>query len=99
MVEDSSTKIAIGEALIETGALRENSPIDQATADLRRALGVLLERAQKAGEVRADAALPEVYALLIGASRAAYYARLEPDVRERTLAIILDGLRATTPGK
>jgi AcrR family transcriptional regulator len=97
MVEDSSTKIAIGEALIETGELREHSPIDSpigtATADLRQAVGVLLERAQKAGAVRADAALPEVYALLVGASRAAYYARLEPDVRDRTLAIILDGLR------
>ena len=94
MVEDSSSKIAIGEALIETGEAREHSPIDTATAELRQALGGLLDRAQTAGAVRADAALPEVYALLIGASRAAYYARLEPDVRERTLAIILDGLRA-----
>jgi hypothetical protein len=70
----------------------DESPINQASADLRQALGVLLERAQKAGAVRPDAALPEVYALLIGASRAAYYARLEPAVRDRTLAIILDGL-------
>ncbi len=64
---------------------------------------MLLERAQKAGAVRADAALPEVYALLIGASRAAYSARLEPAVRDRTLAIIFDGLAAppfgTTSGK
>jgi AcrR family transcriptional regulator len=99
MVEDSSTKIAIGEALVDTGALAEDSPIDRASADLRQALGVLLERAQKAGAVRPDAALAEVYALLIGASRAAYYARLDPSVREGTLAIILDGLRATTSGK
>jgi AcrR family transcriptional regulator len=97
MVEDSATKITIGEALIGTGALSEGdeSPIDRAAADLRGALGVLLERAQKAGAVRDDVDLPEVYALLIGASRSAYYARLEPGVRDRSLAIIFDGLRGS----
>jgi AcrR family transcriptional regulator len=99
MVEDSASKITIGEALVDTGTLTVDSPIDAASADLRRAFGVLLERAQKAGAVRPDAALPEVYALLIGASRAAYYARLDPAVRDRTLAIILDGLTATTSPK
>jgi AcrR family transcriptional regulator len=92
MVEDAGTKIAIGEALIDTGALADESPIDRAAAELQHALGVLLERAQKAGAVRADAALPEVYALVIGASRAAYYARLDAGVRDKTLAIIFDGL-------
>ncbi len=97
MVEDSATKITIGEALIGTGALSEGdeSPIDRAAADLRDALGVLLARAQKAGAVRDDVDLPEVYALLIGASRSAYYARLEPGVRDRSLAIIFDGLRGS----
>ena len=103
MVEDSASKITIGEALVDTGALADHSQVDSAidtaSADLRRAFGVLLERAQKAGAVRPDAALPEVYALLIGASRAAYYARLDPAVRDRTLAIILDGLTATTSPK
>jgi AcrR family transcriptional regulator len=93
MVEDAGTKIAIGEALVDTGVLADDSPIDRAALDLRRALGVLLERAQKAGAVRPDAALPEVYALLVGASRAAYYARLDAGVRDKTLAIIFDGLR------
>ena len=91
MVEDSATKITIGEALMDTGAPAAG-PIEQASADLRGALGVLLERAQKAGAVRADVELPEVYALLIGASRSAYYARLDSGVRDRTLAIIFDGL-------
>jgi AcrR family transcriptional regulator len=95
MVEDSATKITIGEALIDAGA-RDAGPVERASADLRRAFGVLLERAQQAGAVRADVALPEVYALLIGASRSAYAARLDTEVRDRTLAIIFDGLAGTS---
>ena len=51
MVEDSATKITIGEALIGTGALSEGdeSPIDRAAADLRDALGVLLARPEGRG--------------------------------------------------
>jgi hypothetical protein len=43
-----------------------------------------------------DAELPEVYALLIGASRGATAHGLEPAVRDRMLALVYDGLR---PGR
>ena len=43
--------------------------------------------------MRADAELPEVYALLIGASRGATAAKLDPETRDRMLAIVYDGLR------
>jgi hypothetical protein len=42
--------------------------------------------------VRTDIGLPEVYALLIGASRATALAHLDDDVRSRALAIVFDGL-------
>ncbi len=43
--------------------------------------------------MRTDAAFPEVYALLVGASRGATVAGLEPVVRDRMLALLYDGLR------
>ncbi len=55
-------------------------------------MGVLLDQAQAAGAVRHDIELPELYALLIGTSRAAAYAQLDEDVQARTLAIVFDGL-------
>ncbi|RIQ35901.1 SbtR family transcriptional regulator [Jiangella rhizosphaerae] len=49
-----------------------------------------------AGAVRADVGTAELDALLIGAARAVEHAGGDPDVRRRTLAVILDGLR---PGR
>jgi AcrR family transcriptional regulator len=94
MVDDAASKIAISEALIDTGAVArgDGGPAEQAAHDLRRAFGVLFERARRAGRVRDDIELPEVYALLVGASRAAAYTRLDEEVRARSLAILFDGL-------
>ena len=57
---------------------------------------VLLQRAQRAGAVRDDVELPEVYALLVGTSRAAAHAHLDEEVRTRMLAIVFDGLAPDT---
>jgi AcrR family transcriptional regulator len=91
LVADAATKIAIGEALLEAGGDDDGEAV-QASRRLRQAVGVLLERAQRAGAVRTDVELPEVYALLVGTSRAA--ARLDAEIRERMLAIVFDGLAA-----
>ena len=48
--------------------------------------------AKIAGAVRDDVELPEVYALLVGASRAAARARLDEEARARLFGIILAGL-------
>ena len=53
---------------------------------MREAFASLLERAQEERSVRGDAGFPEVYALLIGASRGATAAGLDPEVRDRMLA-------------
>ena len=94
LVADAATKIAIGEALQEATA---EPPGDAARASLglRRAFGALLERAQRAGAVRDDAELPEVYALLVATSRAAAQPALDDEVRARMLAIVFDGLAWT----
>jgi AcrR family transcriptional regulator len=90
LVDDAATKIAIGDALLDAGGDRES--VSEAAQGLRRAVGTLLDRAQRAGAVRDDVELPEVYALLVGTSRAAAHAALDDEVRARVLAIVFDGL-------
>lgn len=91
LVADAATKIAIGEALADLTSDTDGAAF-AASLELRRAFGALLRRAQQAGAVRADAELPEVYALLVATSRAANQAHLDEEVRTRMLAIIFDGL-------
>jgi AcrR family transcriptional regulator len=91
LVADAATKIAIGEALLDAGGDGDGDA-KQASNKLRQVVGTLLQRAQQAGAVRADVALPEVYALLVGTSRAAANAHLDVEVRKRMLAIVFDGL-------
>jgi AcrR family transcriptional regulator len=101
MVADAAGKIAIADALADAGGDAPGRAA-QASDELKRAVGVLLGRAQEAGAVRKDIGLPELYALLIGASRAAAFAHLDENVQARALAIVFDGLRAApaagTPG-
>jgi AcrR family transcriptional regulator len=87
----SGAKIALADALADAG-IDIRSGAAAAGHDLAAALGVLLTRAQKAGAVRADLRLPELTAVLFGASRAAGFA-VSAEVRSRTVGIILDGLR------
>jgi AcrR family transcriptional regulator len=95
VVSEAASKLAIAEALAASGAA-VGEDARKAGTDLREAFGMLLTRAQHSGEVRADAEFPEVYALLIGASRGATAVDLEPAVRDRMLMLLYDGLR---PGR
>jgi AcrR family transcriptional regulator len=92
VVSESASKLAIAEALISSGSV-VGADARQAGSGMREAFDGLLKRAQHAGAVRTDAEFPEVYALLIGASRGATATGLEPDVRDRMLGLIYDGLK------
>jgi AcrR family transcriptional regulator len=92
-VAHSGTKIAVADALAEAGIDVRTASADEGR-EVPEALGMLLERAQRAGAVRPDVGLPELMALLVGASRAVEHAAAE-DVRARLVGIILDGLRPT----
>jgi AcrR family transcriptional regulator len=94
LVADAATKIAIAEALLDAGGDEDGDAV-RASNDLRRAVGTLLHRAQRAGAIRDDVELPEVYALLVGTSRAAAHANLDEEVRARVLTIVFDGLAPT----
>ena len=68
-----------------------------AVADALAEAGIdVTASAQEAGAVRPDVGLPELIALLIGASRAAEHAGTDP-VRTRIIGVILDGLRPVSP--
>ncbi|HZX06050.1 TetR/AcrR family transcriptional regulator [Kribbella sp.] len=92
VVSESASKLAIAEALTASGAAA-GEEARAAGHGMRQAFDGLLTAAQKAGAVRLDAGFAEVYALLIGASRGATAAGLAPDVRDRMLAIVYDGLK------
>ena len=91
LVADGAGKLAIVEAFTDAGG-DPAGKTDQGPRDLRKAVGVLLGRAQQAKAVRADVRLDEVYALLVGISRAAAHLRLDEPVRTRALEIIFAGL-------
>jgi AcrR family transcriptional regulator len=60
---------------------------------LRQSIEELLAGAQRAGTVRGDVRTPEVIALLAGICQANLQTGWEPELRDRTLAIVFDGLR------
>jgi AcrR family transcriptional regulator len=82
VVEQATTKRTVAELL--TGP----------TGSLQRAVEILLALAQAAGTVRPDVRVADVMALLGAASQGALRGGWDRRVRERTLAIIFDGLRA-----
>ncbi|GAA2469156.1 TetR/AcrR family transcriptional regulator [Winogradskya humida] len=90
VVADAATKIAISEALLDAGG-DSDGEATRAAAGLRRAVGALLQRAQEAGAVRADVALPEVYALLVALSHAA--AGKHTAAGAKALTVVFDGLK------
>jgi AcrR family transcriptional regulator len=96
VVGQSPVKNAFADALADAGIDVRNTTAEIGQR-LRSALGVLLSRAQRAGAVRQDVGIPEVLALLVGASRATEHAGPDGDVHARTLAIVLDGLRPQAP--
>jgi AcrR family transcriptional regulator len=91
LVAHAMAKVAITEALLDAGGDRDGDAA-RASERLHRAVGALFRNAQQAGAIRADVELPEVYALLVGASRAAARARLDEEARARLFAIVFDGL-------
>ncbi|WP_173093756.1 TetR/AcrR family transcriptional regulator [Actinomadura verrucosospora] len=70
----------------------EIEPGDQIMA-LANAFGALLEAAQRAGTVRADARLDEVMALVTATGHGAVAGGWPDDLRRRTVALVQDALR------
>jgi AcrR family transcriptional regulator len=85
-VEYVATKRALSEALN-----RDSAMIRSCRSTMYAAGEPLLERAQRAGEVRADASFDDVLRLVTGITSAGF---VDDAQRERVLSFALDGLRA-----
>ncbi|MCP3801938.1 TetR/AcrR family transcriptional regulator [Allokutzneria sp. A3M-2-11 16] len=71
-----------------------NVDVDRQLAALGETLDALLTRARKARTVHSEVRLDEVIALLTAACQGTLAAGWTPDLRRRTVARLLDGLRA-----
>jgi AcrR family transcriptional regulator len=91
MVEVAATKKAFAESMAVVGDVRKSTA--DVGEEVRRTFALLLERAQQAGAVRSDVALPEVWILLAGACLSADHTD-DPALRSRALEVLFDGLRA-----
>jgi AcrR family transcriptional regulator len=95
MVEQATEKKTVVELLAETGITVQVADAMQA---LRAGVEELLSRSQQVGAVREDVRLDEVIALLTGACQGALHAGWDQDLRQRTLAIVFNGLRPPAAG-
>ncbi len=93
LVLDGSSKKDLMEALAATGPDLKAS-FGEAKKELKAALAKLLARAQRAGAVRKDATVDDVFALVHGPF-AAIGRDADPEWRARLLRIVCDGLRGS----
>jgi AcrR family transcriptional regulator len=90
LIEDAEKKADLAEALMATGVGLQPETL-RAADRLAEAFQALLARAQQAGAVRADVAVDDLHALVVGALAAEKRAGGE---RGKLMRIIGDGLRA-----
>jgi AcrR family transcriptional regulator len=92
VVADAGRKKALTNALQGAG-IDVKTELTGQRADMRAALAELLHNAQSAGAVRLDVGMPEILALLRGASLAAETGDYAGPVLDRALTVVFDGLR------
>jgi AcrR family transcriptional regulator len=83
---------ALSDGLADTGVDLKAATSD-AKQQLRDAVEHLLARAQRAGAVRADVRIDDLWSLLAGVCLAAAHNGYDPTLRARAVAVVCDGLR------
>jgi AcrR family transcriptional regulator len=92
-IEEGAAKRDLVDALAKSGVDWKRA-VGGIKKDIGRAVGDLLARAQRAGEVRKDVELAELMALVSGSFVALEQQRGDARARQRLLAVVCDGLRA-----
>jgi AcrR family transcriptional regulator len=92
MIEDGDAKRDLVDALAGAGV--DTSAVAAATEPLRRAIGELLARAQRAGAVRDGITATDLMALLTGTFLATRQHPGDAGLRDRVWTVVVDGLRA-----
>ena len=93
VVEEAAAKKTVVDLLAGAGI---SVGVAEPVQTLRQGIDTLLTRAQRAGAVCGDVRIDEVLALLVSACQGALLAGWDRELRERTLAIVFDGLRHRT---
>ncbi len=92
VVDQSPAKNVFADALSAAGV-----DVRQSTSEIGRtlhqAMATLLAAAQRTNAVRPDLGVPELTALLVGTCRMTEHLGDNPAARDRTFAVIFDGLR------
>lgn len=91
-VVESTGEKALVDALVSAG-LNPKAATSGLYRELEDATELLLYRAQAASAVRDDVARPELLALITSTCIAADRQQWNPELRDRVLAVIFDGLR------
>jgi len=68
----------------------------ETVAELKSSVGVLLAKAQDGGDARRDISADELVGLVMGSCQAAANAGLDDLARQKMVAVVCDGIRATT---
>jgi len=93
LVDQAARQKTVVDLLAREGAAFQT---DKPIHGLQGVVERLLRRAQQAGAVRPEVGTPEVMALLVALCQAALNPGWTEDLRHRTLAIVVAGLRPTT---
>lgn len=93
MLYEGGEKRDLIDALIDIGVDPDTS-LAGAHAELQRVMEILLERAQRAEVVRTDIDVDDLMALVTGVLIALHRGARHPKLPERSLAVLLDGLRS-----
>lgn len=96
-VDVAPRKMAFADALVAVG-IDARAAAEEVAGDLSSVLATLLRRAQETRAVRPDLGLPELRALLIGATRAAEQLSGDAEAQGRVLDVLLTGLKAGAQG-
>jgi len=92
MLYEGGAKRDLIDALIDIG-VDPSTALAQTHTELQRVMDFLLRRAQRAGTIRADIDADDLMALVTGVLIAFHRGARRPASAERSLAVLLDGLR------
>jgi AcrR family transcriptional regulator len=92
MLYEGGAKRDLIDALIDIG-VDPSTALAQTHTQLQRVMDFLLRRAQRAGTIRADIDADDLMALVTGVLIAFHRGARRPESAERSLAVLLDGLR------
>jgi AcrR family transcriptional regulator len=92
MAERAPTKLAMaGHLLDDDGGFGDAA---RAAAErMREVVAEVLGRAQATGRIRADVGVDEIHFLVRGVAAAQAFLPVEPEVRQRAIRVVIDGLR------